>query len=119
MSHVATIKPTFHNIKAIQSTCARIPGIDFCGKGFVSFYDETEVGGYILQLQGWKYPVVIKPDGSLYYDNYNGEWGNEALLDRFKQVYAIEAAKCEAIEQHYEYTEEVLPTGVLKLTINV
>ena len=118
MSKVAKLDVKFTNVEAIKSACTRI-GANFCGKGFVKFYDETEVGGYVIQLPDWKYPIVIKPDGSIRYDNYNGEWGSMAVLNQFKQYYAADTAKQAAIENNYSFEEEELPTGVLKITVNI
>ena len=111
MSHVAKVDVKFTNNEAIQAACKRM-GAVYCGKGFVKFYDNTEVGGIVVSLPGWEYNIVIQPNGAIQYDNYEGQWGDSAVLDQFKQLYAIEA-------EGYSYQEEVLPTGVLKLTVNI
>ena len=118
MSHVAKLEVKFTNLEAIQRACERMGGL-FLGKGIEKFYDETEAGGYLIQFPDWQYNLVIQPNGSLVYDNYGGEWGNQAYLDKFKQLYAVETAKAAAQANQYYYQEEELPTGVLKLTIEV
>ncbi len=118
MSHVATISIKCKDVNAIKRACARIGGT-YCGRDFFRFYDNQEFLGHIVQLPGWQYPICITDDGNIQYDNFNGEWGSTETLQQFQQLYAIEAAKCAAEEQSYAYTEEVLPTGVLKLTIEI
>lgn len=116
MSHVAQVDVKFTNVEAIKRACQRM-GASFCGKAIVKYYDDTEIGGNVVQLAGWEYPITIKPDGTLYYDNYEGQWGAIEQLNQFKQLYTIEAAKIAAENEGYVYTEETLPSGVLKLTI--
>ena len=94
-------------------------GAIYCGRDVCRFYDGSEFIGNIIQLQGWQYPICITDEGEIKYDNYEGAWGEQQQLQQFQQMYAIEAAKCAAEEQNYSYTEEVLPTGVLKLTIDI
>lgn len=117
MSHVAKVDVEFRDVTALQRACARM-GAQFCGRGFVKFYDDTEVGGLVVYLPGWKYGVVIQGNGDVCYDNYDGEWGSMDEFLKLKRYYAIEAAKITAEEKGYTYQEEELPTGVLKLTIN-
>lgn len=118
MSHVSQMSVKFTDIEAMKAACIRM-GAQFCGKGFITFYDETEVGGYVIQLPDWKYGIVVKPDGSIRYDNYGGEWGDIKELNSFKQLYAVETAKLKAKQEGYTYQEDELPTGVLKLTIEI
>ena len=52
-----------------------------------------EVSGLIVRLPDWTYPVVIDTTtGQVHYDNYDGAWGDQAQLDRFLQIYAVEKA---------------------------
>ena len=118
MSHVSQMQVKITDVDAMKAACKRM-NAQFCGKGFVTFYDETEVGGIVIQLPGWQYSIVVKPDGSIRYDNYNGEWGDIKELNLFKQLYAIETAKQKAEEKGYTYQEDELPNGVLKLTIQI
>lgn len=118
MSHVAQLDIKCTNVEAMKAACTRA-GALFLGKGLERFYDESEYGGYLIQLPGWEYNLVIQADGSLAYDNYEGQWGDIAQLNQFKQLYAIEAAKQAAQQNQYYFQEEQLPTGVLKLTIEV
>ena len=65
-------------------------------------------------------PVVFNTTtGAACYDNYNGHWGDQAQLDKFLQAYACEMAKIEARKKGHTCTEQQLPDGSIKLTINV
>lgn len=118
MSHVAKIDVKMTDAKAMQAACLRI-GANFCGKGFVKFYDESEYGGYVINLPGWQYNICVQADGTVAYDNYEGEWGDIRMLNQLRQYYAAEVAKQEAAQQGYSFQEEELQTGVLKVTIEI
>jgi len=63
--------------------------------------------GLALQLPGWSYPVVIKPEsGEAVYDNYGEKWGKQVELDRLCQAYALEAGTREFQRQGFEVLEE-------------
>jgi hypothetical protein len=77
-----------------------------------------EASGLMVQLPGWLYPVVIDTaTGEVRYDNYNGVWGEQAHLDRFLQVYAVEVVKLEARKKGYQVTEQALHDGAIRLQI--
>ena len=76
--------------------------------------------GLIVRLPDWAYPVVIDTTtGQVHYDNYNGAWGDQAQLDRFLQIYAVEKARIEARKKGHQVTEQTLADGSIKLTIRV
>jgi hypothetical protein len=79
-----------------------------------------EATGLIVRLPDWAYPVVVDTKtGQLQYDNYNGAWGDQAQLDRFLQLYAVEKARIEARKKGHQVTEQSLADGSIKLTIRV
>ena len=74
--------------------------------------------GWIVRLPGWNYPVVVDTDArQLHYDTYNGAWGEQSQLDRLLQAYAVEKSKLEARRAGASVTEQALPDGSIKLTI--
>ena len=76
--------------------------------------------GLIVRLPDWAYPVVVDTTtGQVHYDNYNGAWGDQAQLDRFLQMYAVEKARIEARKKGHQVTEQALADGSIKLTIRV
>jgi hypothetical protein len=53
-----------------------------------------EATGLLVQLPEWQYPVVVDVlTGLVRYDNFEGRWGEQAQLDRFLQMYAIENSR--------------------------
>ena len=78
------------------------------------------ITGVAVQLPGWTYPVVADlTTGQLKFDNFNGRWGDAKHLDRFLQVYAVEAAKAAARRKGHTVAEQQLADGSIKLTIQV
>ena len=87
-------------------------------------YSSTETG-LGVELSHWKYPVVATSDesgqltGQLRFDNYEGRWGSQEVLDQFLQMYAVEKAKTEARKKGHSVFEKRLDNGSIKLTVNV
>jgi hypothetical protein len=71
-----------------------------------------------VQLPGWEYPAVIDTlTGTIRYDTYEGQWGNQQHLDRLIQMYAVEKAKLEARRRGYAVQEQQLQDGSIRLNI--
>ena len=91
MSHIVTIQTRVHDPAAVQAACRRL-NLPEAVEGTARLYG-GEAAGLIVQLPGWQYPVVIDAlTGTLRYDNFGGRWGEQAQLDRFLQMYAVERA---------------------------
>tara|TARA_R110002049_G_scaffold4601_5_gene32446 strand:+ start:635747 stop:636046 length:300 start_codon:yes stop_codon:yes gene_type:complete len=79
-----------------------------------------EATGYCVSLPRWRYPVVCNTnEGVVKYDNYEGHWGEQALLDRLIQSYAVEKSIIEARKRGYCVTEQSLADGSIKLAVLV
>jgi hypothetical protein len=116
MSHIVTIQTKVHDPAAVQAACQRL-GLPEAAEGTARLYS-GEATGLLVRLPGWQYPVVIVPlTGTLRYDNFEGRWGEQARLDRFLQMYAVEKAKLEARKRGYVVTEQNLQDGAIKLQI--
>jgi gamma-glutamylcyclotransferase (GGCT)/AIG2-like uncharacterized protein YtfP len=81
----------------------------------VRLYSSVEHGTAVY-LPGWKYPAVVKNDGSVACDTYGGRWGDEAKLNELTAYYGLEKAKLEAQRQGYT-VEEVEEDETIKLRI--
>ena len=86
MSHVATIALEFRDPRRwpkrpppAASRWRRTPSPSTTGRASP---------GRAMRLPGWRYPVVIDATGRLFYDHYEGRWGDLAHLHRFRQAYA-------------------------------
>ena len=118
MSHIVTIKTELRDHAAVSAACLRLelpPPIQGSAQLF-----SGEVTGLIVRLPDWTYPVVIDTtSGVVQYDNYQGAWGDQAQLDRFLQIYAVEKARIEARKKGHQVSEQALADGSIKLTIRV
>jgi len=118
MSHIVTIKTEVRDAAAIQAACRRL-GLSEPVQGKARLFS-GEVAGLVVNLPGWQYPVVCDlSSGQVYFDNFNGHWGDRNKLDRFLQAYAVEKAKIEAQKKGHTVTEQPLADGSIKLTIQV
>jgi hypothetical protein len=116
MSHIVTVQTRVHDAVAIESACRRL-GLPPAVQGTAHLYS-GEATGLIVQLPDWQYPVVVDVlTGLVRYDNFEGHWGEQAQLDRFMQMYAIEKAKMEARKRGHTVSEQALENGSVKLQI--
>jgi hypothetical protein len=116
MSHLVTIRTQVRDRAALQAACRRL-GLKAPVQGTARLFT-TEATGQIIELPGWTYPVVINTTaGDVQYDNYHGAWGDQALLGRLLQAYAAEKTRLEARRTGYQVTEQTLPDGALRLTL--
>lgn len=115
MSHLVTMKSEMRNQQAIRNACAALK-LKAPETGKLELYDGSAHEGTLVRLPGWQYPVCIKADGQLAFDNYNGHWGSLAELERLQQRYAAEVVKLEMGEE-WEITEVMQPNGELLLTL--
>ena len=73
-----------------------------------------------MQLPDWRYPVVCETEsGVVHYDNFEGQWGEQSHLDQLMQSYAVEKSILEARRQGHAVTEQTLPDGSIKLSVQV
>ena len=118
MSHVVTVKTEVRDAAAARAACNRLqlePPIEGRTRLF-----SGEATGLIVKLPNWQYPVVFNTGtGEAKYDNYNGRWGEQAQLDHFLQIYAVEATKIQARKRGHNVTEQQLADGSIKLTVQV
>ena len=116
MSHIVSIKTKVHDATAVSAACSRL-GLPIPKQGTAKLFS-GEVRGLLVQFPGWQYPAVIDTQsGSICYDNYEGQWGDQQQLNKFLQMYAVEKAKLEARKKGYQVSEQTLQDGSIKLQI--
>lgn len=120
MSHTVTIKTDVTDKQAIVAACRRL-GLEMPVEGRHTLYQRSEaITGMAVKLPNWNYPVVFNTDtGAVAYDNFNGHWGDISEYEKFMQAYAVSRAMQEASMQGYVATEETLPDGSIRVTVNV
>lgn len=116
MSHTMNVNIEMHDMEALRNTLKRL-GLTM-KEGKFELYSSTEEG-IGVKLPGWKYPIVIKENGQVAYDNYNGRWGKIEELNKLKAYYGLEKAKIEARKKGYSVFESVDALGNLKLKIRL
>ena len=118
MSHLVTISTQVRDPEAVKAACKRI-GIAPPVYGTYTMYDRAKPTGWAVNLPDWNYPVVCDTTtGTVHYDNFRGNWGEQSHLDRFMQAYAAEKAKIEAKKKGYRCTEATQPDGSIRLTLH-
>jgi hypothetical protein len=117
MSHIVVIKTEVRDHVAVSAACRRLQ-LPLPLVGTAQLFG-GQATGLIIKLPDWTYPVVIDTTGNVHFDNYNGAWGDQAQLDRFIQMYAVEKARLEARRKGHQITEQMLADGSIKLTIRV
>jgi len=117
MSHIVTIAVEVRDLAAIQSACQRLK-LEEPVFGKAQLFEE-EIEGILVKLPEWIFPVVCDlPTGTIHYDNFKGNWGEQKHLDKFVQTYSVEKATIEARRKGYHVTEQPFNDGSIKLTIN-
>ena len=116
MSHIVTVKTQIRDPLALAAACRRL-GLGQPTEGTARLYS-GQATGWIVQLPGWRYPVVANVQtGELSCDTYNGRWGEQSELNRLFQAYAVEKSRLEARKAGHSVTENRLPDGSIRLVI--
>lgn len=116
MSHIVQIQTEVRDRQAIEAACRRL-GLEPPQEGTARLFS-GEATGLLVQLPGWRYPVVCDASsGQLRYDNYGGQWGAQEQLNKLLQAYATEKAKLEARKHGHSVTEQELSDGSIRLSI--
>ena len=118
MSHTVNMKIDLRDVAALEKACKRLNVAFDKEEKNVKLFSSTEKG-MSVQLDGWKYPVVIQSDGSVKADNYNGSWGKQEKLTELQAFYGLEKAKIEAMRKGYTTMESVDKEGNPKLAIQL
>jgi hypothetical protein len=116
MSHIVTVQTRLHDPAAVAVACQRL-GLAAPVQGTAQLFS-GEATGLLVQLPGWQYPAVIDTlSGIVRYDNFAGRWGEQAQLDRFLQMYAVEKCRREARRNGYQVSEQAQQDGSIRLQI--
>jgi len=118
LSHLVEIKTEVRDEAAVKAACVRLQ-IPTPESKTVRLFNATATG-LCVQLPGWNYPVVCDlQSGAVQFDNFGGNWGEQARLNAFLQAYAVEKAKIEARKKGHSVSETRLQDGSIRVTVRV
>jgi hypothetical protein len=111
MSHTTKVDVQMRDLEMVEKTCQELAdkGFRFVvtdkvkmfegGKEeacvaaiYVDGHEVTNEHGNKSVEGKWNYPILIKEDGSIAYDNYNGYWGDIKVLEGFRRLYTENVA---------------------------
>jgi hypothetical protein len=119
MSHTMNITLELKDNDALAAACERL-GCHILGYGVHKLFSSNQETGIGIKLDGWSYPIVVKDNGTVAFDNFKGRWGDEARINELKAYYGMEKAKIEARRAGhsvYESFDEVTNDLVLRISI--
>jgi hypothetical protein len=117
LSHTTTIETKLLDPGVLQAACTAL-GIACTLNSEAKLYDNSRHQGTVIQLPGWKFPIIVKADGSVAADNFKGNWGKIDELNKLKQEYATEAVRRELRKKGLRF-REVREDGRVKLIATV
>jgi hypothetical protein len=104
MSHTVKVKVELKDKSLLGTAVVEMQGT-VLGEGTHRLYQGNETG-FGFTLPKWSFPLVLKDNHELAFDDYNGSWGDRADVEHLTQRYAIHAAK-QAAEAQGWLTERV------------
>lgn len=118
MSHIVQIQTEIRDPIAVAAACSRLK-LPAPSHRTVQLFS-AQATGLAVELPGWRYPVICHTEtGQIQYDNFGERWGEQAELQKLRQIYACEKAKIESRRLGHMVTEQQLVDGSIKLTIQV
>ena len=117
MSHCTTIDVKIKDINILKKVCKKL-NLEMKENSKFRFYDGKTECGTEIKLPNWQYPIIIKNNGEVIFDNYNGNWGDIKELNLLKQHYAVEKTKLIAIKNGYTFQEKQIGNDI-KLFVNI
>jgi hypothetical protein len=89
-SHTTTVKVRIRSNTALAAAVRELGG-NVIGLGAHALYGSNTEQGYGVTLPGWRYPIVLKRDGSLAFDVYGRTQGPD--IARLTARYVLHAAR--------------------------
>lgn len=101
LSAIGTATVMSHTVNVVVQVKDKVPlaaavhamGGTVLGDGTHKLYSRNKETGFGFRLPGWNYPLILREDGTLAFDDYHGMWGNPEDIAKLTAKYAIEAAR--------------------------
>ena len=110
MSHTVKINVEFQD-RAVLAAAVTAMGGRVLGEGRHNLYGGQFEVGLGFTLPNWRFPLVLKADNSLAFDDYRGSWGNRADITKLTGLYAVQKARAAATAQGW--MSEIQANGTL------
>lgn len=104
MSHTVQVTVQIKD-KGPLSAAILAMGGTVLGEGTHQLYSSSEAG-FGFKLPGWKFPLILRADNTMTFDDYHGQWGNPEDLKKLTGRYAIEAARTAADGQGWSSEDD-------------
>lgn len=124
MSHIQTIEVNITDLQALKNTCKKL-GLEFKqGQNSFKWYRGTDKCDHAISVPGANYEIGVLKNGDRkgytlqvdYYDRKVTEKIGQ-LGGLFKQRYALEKAKIEALKKGYSFHEHQINQYQIELRI--
>lgn len=106
MSHTVKIEIELTDINILKVACKRL-NLKYEENSSAQLYDGNTYQGFVIHLKDWNYPIIINGK-NIYYDNYQGRWGDISQLNQLKTYYGVEKVKALARSKGYAYRELIV-----------
>jgi len=88
MSHTVKVKTNLSDVDKLRTACAALGyGLKLDVERVKLFQGSIE-NAHEVSIPGWRYPVAVKGT-EIFFDNYNGAWGDPKLLKRLENRYGM------------------------------
>ena len=104
MSHLMVTEARIKDLEALRLACVANETELETGDVRGQIYQTAERGVAMFTPHGWRFPVVVRADGALAYDNFQGTWGDAVYLDRILRDYDCEALLSGLAQQGWSLT---------------
>jgi hypothetical protein len=117
MSHIATVKTKIKDLGILEEVLKQ-QNIDLLRKQHqVELYSNSVQAIASFRLPKWKFPIAVKADGSIAFDNYKGKWGNQTQLNKVLQAYSRKVVMKQAKRMGMTTTTKTGKDGSLVMTL--
>ncbi len=98
MSHTVRSKTQLTDRSLILKVAEKMKGCSIVEPASVRLYDGTlaKSTDTCVKFDNWQYPIIVDGEGAVFYDNYDGAWGEEKTLDDFLGLYNKELIEQQA-----------------------
>lgn len=110
MSHTVTITVEWKDRESLKLAVEAMGGT-VIGEGRHQLFSSQSEIGLGFTLPNWRFPLILKTDNTLAFDDYHGQWGNVADITTLKEHYTIEVGRAAASQQGW--MSEIQTNGTL------